>query len=100
MEVSIEMGAAGLASNTDNWHPPFLNRTIGFMIVAVDKDDDRDLPFGEMIRLSEGDGSYDWGEIAWCGSDDRQSGWGNLGFVDRYIPAQHETPTHYVENKP
>lgn len=100
MEVSIAMGAAGLASNTDNWHPPFLNRTIGFMVVAVDKDDDRDLPFVEMIRMSEGDGSYDWGEIAWCGSDDRQSGWGNLVFIDRYIPEQHETPGHYVENKP
>ena len=46
-------------------------------MVAVDKDDSRKASFGEMARLSE-EGKFDWGELAWCGSDDRQSGWGNL----------------------
>lgn len=97
MEASIAMGTNGLAANSTDWHPPFLGRTIGFMVVAVDKDDARNLPFGEMVRLSEGDGSYDWGEIAWCGSDDRQSGWGNLVFIDRYDPDKHKTHPHYLK---
>ena len=97
MEVSITMGTNGLAANSADWQPPFLGRTIGFMLVAVDKDDARNLPFAEMVRLSEGDGSYDWGEIAWCGSDDRQSGWGNLVYIDHYDPDKHRLRPRYLE---
>jgi hypothetical protein len=51
------------------------------MVVAVDKDDDRNLSLRDSFQLAEVEGRFDWGEIAWCGSDDRQSGWGNLVFV-------------------
>ena len=61
---------------------PFAGRTVGFMVVAVDKDDARNFSLQESFRLAEQEGSFDWGELAWCGSDDRQSGWGNLIFVD------------------
>ena len=97
MEVSITMGEDGLAANSANWRPPFLGRTIGFMVVAVDKDDHRKLPFSEMFRLSEGDGSFNWGEIAWCGSDDRQSGWGNLVFIASYDSEKHRIQSSYLK---
>ncbi len=97
MEVAIPMDERGLASNTDRWAPPFLGRTIGFMVVAVDKDDSRNMPFREMVRLSEEEGTFDWGEVAWCGSDDRQSGWGNLVFIDAYDREVHHTPDWYLK---
>ncbi len=96
MEAAIPMDERGLASNTDRWMPPFLGRTIGFMVVAVDKDDSRKASFGEMARLSE-EGKFDWGELAWCGSDDRQSGWGNLVFIDRYDREVHRTPDRFLK---
>jgi hypothetical protein len=82
MEIGIPMDKRGLASNTDRWVAPFAGRTVGFMVVAVDKDDARNFSLRESFRLAEKEGSFDWGELAWCGSDDRQSGWGNLIFVD------------------